>query len=197
MANPRPPGSRTRILAFLIDHVGEIVNKDQIRKASGDASEWARRLRELRDEQGYLIRSHTDRADLRPGEYILESAEPGSYAFAREISAKLRAEVLTRNGRTCQMCGVEAGAPHPDNNGRKATLHLGHIVDVTMGGKNEASNLRALCSVCNQGASNVTQAPPEYIKLLTHVRRAGRKEQIMLLNWLAEKFGADVSVAVE
>lgn len=43
-------GSRSRILAFLLANVGRVVGKDKIRHASGNASEWARRLRELRDE---------------------------------------------------------------------------------------------------------------------------------------------------
>ena len=46
---------------------------DELRKASGNISEWARRIRELRTEEGYQILTHNDRGDLTPGQYLLES----------------------------------------------------------------------------------------------------------------------------
>ena len=78
-------GSKALILAFLLKNVGNVVNSKQLQDASGGASEWARRVRELRDEQGYEILSHKDNADLRPGEYILTSTKRRP-AFKRGIS---------------------------------------------------------------------------------------------------------------
>ena len=65
--------------------------------------------------------------------------------FARGISTKLRAQALDRNGFTCQMCGKAAGDIDPAT-GRTVRLQVGHIVDKSLGGKNELSNVRALCS---------------------------------------------------
>lgn len=48
----RELGSKERIRRFLLAHVGKMVTSDEIKEASGGASEWARRLRELRDEEG-------------------------------------------------------------------------------------------------------------------------------------------------
>jgi len=62
-------GSRRRILEYLLKNVGRVLSSDEIRKASGGVSEWARRLRELRDEYGYQVLSHKDRANLKPGQY--------------------------------------------------------------------------------------------------------------------------------
>ncbi len=190
-AGLRKPGSKERIRQFLLANIGRVVTAIQIRDAIGaEVSEWARRLRELRDEEGWPIRSHNDDAQLRPGEYILESAPPEKkdVAFARGISAKLRAEVLDRNGFTCQMCGLTPGDIDPET-GRKVRLHIGHIVDKSLGGKDELSNLRALCSTCNQGAKNITGEKPTGIWLLSQVRRAGQDEQRTLYEWLAKKFG--------
>ena len=78
----RKPGSKELIRQFLLVNIGKVVTSIQIRDAAGSSvSEWARRLRELRDEEGWPIVSHNDRADLKPGEYILKelNAEIGEY----------------------------------------------------------------------------------------------------------------------
>ena len=43
MANKN--GSRQRILEFLLANVGRIIDGEEIREASGNVSEWARRVR--------------------------------------------------------------------------------------------------------------------------------------------------------
>jgi hypothetical protein len=86
------------------------------------------------------------------------------------------------------MCGAAAGEPHPYNDGRKTRLHIGHIIDKTMGGSDEPGNLRAICSVCNEGASNLTLNRPQAIKLLAQLRRAPTSDQLDVLKWIVEKF---------
>jgi 5-methylcytosine-specific restriction endonuclease McrA len=186
----REPGSKERIRQFLLSHVGQVVTSIQLRDAAGaGVSEWARRLRELRDEEGWPIRSHNDDAKLKPNEYRLEGQPPASHSkvFARNISAKLRAEVLARNGYTCQSCGLGPDEIDPAT-GRKTRLHLGHIVDKSLGGKDELSNLRTLCSTCNQGAKNITAEKPGVKWLKAQIRRAGQDEQQAVLDWLRKKF---------
>ena len=58
----------------------------------------------------------------------------------------------------------------------------------SLGGKDELSNLRALCSTCNQGAKNVTSEKPSRIWLLSQIRRAGLDEQRAVFDWLQKKF---------
>ena len=114
---------------------------------------------------------------------------PDTYRFSRAISQRLRAEVLERNGYTCQMCGAGAGDPDPDSPTRRVRLHIGHIIDHDHGGKTEKSNLRALCSTCNQGAKNTVQEPPRWTWLLSQIRRASVADQKKALDWLERKFG--------
>ena len=155
---------------FFTQNIGQVLGSETLRTVAG-SSEWARRVRELRNEEGMNIVTHNDRSDLKPGEYILLDLKIKP-AFERGISKETRAFVLNRNGFTCQMCGAAAGEPHPYDEGRKTRLHIGHILDKSMGGMDEPSNLRAICSVCNEGASNLTLNRPQSIKLLAQVRRA-------------------------
>lgn len=187
----RKVGSKEKIRQFFIKNIGQIVSSIELRAAAGtDVSEWARRVRELREDEHWEILTHNDRADLKPGQYILVSQPPKKkkgVSFSRPISAKLRAEVLDRNGFTCQMCGLTPGEIDPYT-GRKVRLHIGHIKDKSLGGEDELSNLRALCSTCNQGAKNVTTEKPTAIWLLSQVRRAGQDQQKTVYEWLRNKF---------
>jgi hypothetical protein len=180
-------GSKALILEFLLKHQGKLVNSKQLQDASGGASEWARRVRELRDEQGYDILSHKDRSDLKPGEYILASAKRRP-AFKRQVSKETRAFVLERNGYTCQMCGVAAGDPDPFNPSRTIRLTLGHIVDKSKGGADTPSNLRAVCSNCNEGLQNAAPIKPNRLQLLAQIRRATIEDQKAVLEWMLKKF---------
>jgi len=183
----RSKGARTKLREHFLGNLGRIMDADELRQIAGNTSEWARRIRELRSEEGYAILTHNDRSDLKPGQYLLLSPAPLP-AFERHISKETRAFVLDRNGFTCQMCGAAAGEPHPYEPSRNTRLHIGHIVDRSQGGSDEIGNLRAICSICNEGASNLTLERPSTIKLLAQIRRAPANEQVAVLKWLISKF---------
>ena len=181
-------GAKAKLRAHFLVHIGQVMTADELKVVGNGSSEWARRVRELRDEEGYSILTHNDRSDLKPGEYLLESSKPKP-AFARQMSKEVRAFVLDRNGFTCQMCGAVAGEPHPfDPAGRRTRLHIGHIIDKSKGGSDEYANLRALCSLCNEGAQNITAMRPDLKQLLISVRRATADDQLSVLAWLVTKF---------
>lgn len=182
----RELGSRAKLRNYFLEHIGEVLESDTLRDVAG-VSEWGRRVRELRNEEGYQILTHNDRSDLKPGQYLLETAKPQP-AFAREVSKETRSYVLDRNGYTCQMCGAVAGESHPYDPSRTTRLHIGHMIDKSMGGTDDPANLRALCSVCNEGAANLTLDRPSYEKLLVQVRRATASDQLKVLEWLSKKF---------
>jgi hypothetical protein len=180
-------GSKQRILDFLLANIGRVVSGDEIRAASGNVSEWARRLRELRNEEGYQILSHRDRGNLKPGQYLLET-DKRLPAFARDISKETRAFVLERNGYTCQMCGLAAGDTDPYDPSRNVRLTMGHIIDKSKGGDDTPGNLRAICTNCNEGLQNTAPPKPARIHLLSQIRRATINDQLAVLDWLETKF---------
>lgn len=186
-SSSRRKGSRTKLREYILDNVGKVLTSEELRAVADNKSEWARRVRELRTEEGYQILTHNDRSDLKPGQYLLLDPKPIP-AFERDISKETRAYVLDRNGFTCQMCGAVAGEPHPYDPSRRTRLHIGHIIDKSMGGSDEPSNLRAICSICNEGASNLTLDRPTAQKLLIQIRRAPSQEQLEVLSWLIKKF---------
>lgn len=184
---PSQKGSKTRILEFFLNNIGVVLKSKDIQAASGGAAEWARRVRELRNEEGYQILSHKDRADLKPGQYLLETKKRVP-AFRREISKETRARVLERNGFTCQNCGMAAGDPDPFNPARTIRLTMGHIIDKSKGGSDTFENLRAVCTNCNEGLQNASLPKPDRIQLLSQVRRATLDDQRALLEWMLQKF---------
>jgi len=185
------PSSKQLILEYFLQTIGKVLESKDIQKASGGVVEWARRVRELRNEDGYQILSHRDRADLKPNQYLLETIERVP-AFARDISKETRSLVLERNGYTCQMCGVAAGDPDPLGGNRTVRLTIGHIIDKSKGGDDSMQNLRAVCTTCNEGLQNRAMPKPDRIYLLAQIRKATIQDQEAVLNWLLQKFKLEV-----
>ncbi|HEV8369848.1 MAG TPA: HNH endonuclease signature motif containing protein [Pyrinomonadaceae bacterium] len=186
----RKRGSKQLILEYFLGNIGRILASKDIQKASGGAVEWARRVRELRNEDGYQILTHKDRANLRPNQYLLETIERLP-ALPRNISKETRAWVLERNGYTCQMCGVAAGDPDPLGGNRTVRLTMGHIIDKSKGGDDTPQNLRAVCTNCNEGLQNTALPKPDRIHLLGQIRRATIADQETVLKWLLQKFSLE------
>ncbi len=189
MSSTKKPrvGARGKLRAYFLANIGRVMDSDELREVASNQSEWARRIRELRTEEGYQILTHNDRSELKPGQYLLENPKPEP-VFERSVSKETRAYVLDRNGFTCQMCGAVAGETHPYDLNRKTRLHIGHIIDKSKGGNEDPSNLRAICSVCNEGAQNATLIRPDLKQLLIQIRRATTSDQLEALSWLIKKF---------
>jgi hypothetical protein len=191
MSSNKPSGSKELILKYFLANIGKVLESKQIQKASGGAVEWARRVRELRNEEGYQILSHKDRSDLKPGQYLLETTHRVP-AFKRGISKETRAWVLERNGYTCQMCGIAAGDSDPLSESRTVRLTIGHIIDKSKGGDDTPKNLRAICTNCNEGLQNTALPKPDQVYLLSQIRRATITDQETVLKWLLKKFNLEI-----
>ncbi len=179
--------AKDRIRDYFEINVGKTVTTQDIQRVAG-ISEYARRIRELRDEEGMQIRSHVDRHDLRPGEYILVSLERIP-AIGRGISPQRRNEILERNGFTCQLCGAGPSDPDPFNPGRKVRLHVDHLIPISQGGTDDPDNLRTLCSNCNQGKSNIRLASEDAKNILARIRKTPRSVQREIYETLQRQFG--------
>ena len=136
---------KSKILEFFRGNVGRPVTIEELRYLAGDASEWARRVRELRTEDGWPVFSKMQgRQDLPIGSYMMEEdkqAEPHD----RRIPDDVRAKVLTRDGFACTCCGWKRENTNPDDPRKFLELH--HIVEHRSGGENTLENLIALCNV--------------------------------------------------
>lgn len=67
------------------------------------------------------------------------------------ISKRLRFEILRRDEHTCQYCGEKAP---------NVTLHVDHVIPVTLGGTDKPENLVAACKDCNLGKTSVPAGAP-------------------------------------
>ncbi len=65
------------------------------------------------------------------------------------ISARLRYQVLKRDGEKCKKCGISP------KHTATVVLHVDHIIPVTKGGKTDIDNLQTLCEKCNLGKSSL------------------------------------------
>lgn len=138
---------RDKILAYLKMNVTVQIPGDELKYLAGDTKEWARRVRELRTEEGWPVKSkNTGRPDLAVGVYVLED-ERQAPPHDRKIPDAVRVEVLERDGFRCTDCGWSRDQTHPDD--PRKILELHHVVQHQNGGANTAENLVTLCNVCH------------------------------------------------
>ena len=167
--------ARDRLRNYFEANVGKIITTQKLREVAG-ISEYARRIRELRNEEGLQIKSHIDRHDLKPGEYILESLKRIP-VIGRGLSPQLRSQILERNGYTCQLCGAGPGDRDPFNPSRRIHLVIDHIIPISHDGTDDPDNLRVLCSPCNQAMGNIQTPSETALNLLARIRRTPRSIQ--------------------
>lgn len=139
--------------------------------------------------------SRIDRPALEP-----KSAEENVRSSRSGISSKTRAFVLQRDRSTCQMCGAVSGEPHQEGIEQKTRIRVGRILAQSLGGDNDPSNLRAVCSICEEGLRNLALQRPSLRDLLVQLRRSTRGGQIEVLRWLINKYPVQamrLSVKVE
>lgn len=140
-------GSKTRLLLYFQEMVSRIVTTEELAYIAKSTTEFPRRVRELRTEEGYPIATRfTGRPDLRMGEYVLLSLERRTAHHDRHIPAETEREVYERDGNSCRICGWNTehwSATDP------RILELHHFERHAAGGANVSANLLVLCSRCH------------------------------------------------
>lgn len=157
-------GMKEKIIEFFRKNVGQVITGEEIAYLANGNSEWARRCRELRTEEGWPIATKSSgRPDLPVGAYILQEdrqAEPHD----RKIPDKVRIEVLDRDGHCCKMCKWSYTEIRPHD--RRHLLELHHIKHHSKGGENSAQNLITLCNVCHDDVHKRNPAAEELLVLI-------------------------------
>ena len=74
-------------------------------------------------------------------------------AKEQNVSKSMRFDIFKRDNFRCRVCGASPA------NDPKVTLHVDHIIPVSMGGNSVLSNLQTLCSKCNYGKGAKSMMP--------------------------------------
>jgi len=155
---------RDKLLKFFRENVGNPVTGEELQYLAKNNKEWARRVRELRTEEGRpIVTRNTGNLELPVGVYMLEEDRQAP-EHDRKIPDPTRAEVLERDKHTCQLCGWTHEQRNPSN--PKAFLELHHIEHHAKGGKNSVENLITLCNVCHDQVHRKNTPPEELKKLI-------------------------------
>jgi rubrerythrin len=134
-----------RILELLKANVGQPISGEQFRYVAADASEWARRVRELRTEEGWpILTKMQGRSEIAVGSYMLAEAKQAP-RHDRKISDPVRIAVLKRDDFRCRVCGWSRKDLDPDDPRKFLELH--HVHEHAHGGANSEENLVTLCNV--------------------------------------------------
>ena len=104
-------------------------------------------------------------------------------------SKRVRIQILERSEYACQMCGAAGGDADEYNPGQQIRVHVRRIISRSQGGRDEPSNLRTLCSMCDRGVRDMVKEPPlSWTSLLADLSRANLDDQQQVLEWLRRKF---------
>ena len=125
----------------------KVVKTEDLAYVSNDKRQYARRVRELRTEQGYPIATRfTGRPDLNMGEYVMESAERVAVPHDRHIPFDVQKAVYDRDRNTCLLCGWTRERWRRED---PRILELHHLERHATGGPNSPDNLMVICSRCH------------------------------------------------
>lgn len=137
--------AQDKILAFLRENIGHPVTSEELRYVANNKTEWARRTRELRTDEGWPIVTRLNGDPTLPvGVYVLERDEQLP-KHDREIPELVRREVMERDKWTCRWknCGW-SNAKYAND---KRYLEVHHIEHYAKGGTNDPQNLVTLCNL--------------------------------------------------
>ena len=93
----------------------------------------------------FVLYMSDEETDIKPNTKI--NKDGIKHTTKREPSARLKVQVLMRDGNRCRLCGVEC------NDGLH-NIHFDHIIPWSKGGETTLENLQVLCNDCNLAKGN-------------------------------------------
>ena len=136
---------KSKIIEYFCRNVGEEITGEELKYLAKDKKEWARRVRELRTEEGWpIVTRNSGREDLAVGVYVLEE-DRQAYEHDRAIPDPVRVAVLRRDDFKCVKCGWNRSMLSPDDPRKMLELH--HKRHHKDRGANTVDNLVTLCNV--------------------------------------------------
>ena len=136
---------KDKIIEYFRKNVTQEITGEELKYLAKDKKEWARRVRELRTEEGWpIVTKNSGRDDLPVGVYVLEE-DRQTYEHDRAIPDPVRVAVLQRDGFKCVECGWNRAMLSPDDPRKMLELH--HKRHHKDKGENTVDNLITLCNV--------------------------------------------------
>ena len=174
--------ARDKLREYFTANVGHILRTRDLREVAG-INDYARRIRELRDEEGMLIKSHKERTELRPDQYVLESLECIPVGDARILSS-VRKTVMERDGSRCRLCGADPGITSSAARPARIRLRIDYVEPLEHGGTEQLENIGVICSDCaksKQKARREGQSARELVVLIRRASPAVQREVFAIL----------------
>lgn len=141
-------GVKTKLLKYFRANIGKRITGEELKYLANSASEWPRRVRELRTEEGWpIVTRVTGMPSLPVGTYLLEEDRQAE-VHDRKIPDPVRVAVLERDGFCCRHCGWSPERANVADRYR-TLLELHHIEHHASGGSNTVANLITLCNICH------------------------------------------------
>jgi 5-methylcytosine-specific restriction endonuclease McrA len=138
------------------DNVDYFVHGDDLLRdgVDGSPTSWAAHLREkcwyddsrhrhVLERAFHIVASATVALDSVAGDARKAAS---TKAASRNVPARMRWIILSRDGHRCVSCGATA---------KESALHIDHIIPWSKGGLTVMENLQTLCARCNIGKSNL------------------------------------------
>lgn len=158
---------KDKLLKYLRKNVGKRVTGEELKYLAKDRSEWARRVRELRTEDGWpIFTCASGMPELPVGVYVLE-IDRQAEVHDRRIPDPVRVKVLERDKYSCRHCGWNLDARSKADRYRNF-IELHHIEHHAQGGKNSVANLICLCNVCHDDVHRGGIGADKLAKLIAH-----------------------------
>ncbi len=140
-----------KILEYFRRNVAKPVTGEELSYVA-QGSEWARRVRELRTEEGWPIATRMSGNPLLAiGTYVLEMDRQAP-RHDRRISESVRREAMRRDNYRCKECGWHHGLWNPSD---PRFLELHHVVHHANGGDSSIENLTTYCNVCHDSVHSM------------------------------------------